>query len=266
MQKETTRKQCDNTMTIAERHKHILQTLERDGFVKVIDMANELDVTAVTIRKDLKVLEGKGLLYRTHGSASPSNPHMGDKNVSDKEKINPVQKDRIGARAAAMIDPNDSIIINSGSTICSFAKHIVPKGQLTVASASLMATLIMSERDGINILQLGGNYRRHSMSVFSNYTLGFLEDIACSKLFLGVDGVAADFGVTTSNLEEAALNKAMMNTALKTVVLCDSSKFGKKGFGKICNLDKIDTIVTDDGITDSMRQILEDAGIEVVIA
>ena len=81
-----------------------------------------------------------------------------------------------------------------------------------------------------------------------------------------MDGVAADFGVTTSNLEEAALNKAMMNTALKTVVLCDSSKFGKKGFGKICNLDKIDTIVTDDGITDSMRQILEDAGIEVVIA
>jgi DeoR family transcriptional regulator of aga operon len=93
-----------------------------------------------------------------------------------------------------------------------------------------------------------------------------LENITCSKVFLGVDGVDLDFGVTTSNVEEAELNKAMMGVALKTVVLCDSSKFGRKGFGKICGLDKIDVVVTDEGVSPSMIQLLEEQGIEVLVA
>ncbi|NDV78280.1 DeoR/GlpR family DNA-binding transcription regulator [Dysgonomonas sp. 511] len=252
-------------LSIAERHKYILEVLNKEGFIKVIDIAELLNVTTVTIRKDLKLLEQKGLLYRTHGSASPVNPHTGDRNVSEKEKINISEKKRIGIVAAQLIEENDSIIMNSGSTICTFAEQIKAKGQLMVVTASLKATLILCDQENINILQLGGNFRRRSMSVIGNYTLGFLNDITCSKLFLGVDGVDPDFGVTTSNLEEAELNKAMMGIALKTIVLCDSSKFGRKGFGKICNLDKIDTIITDAGISPSMAKAIEDAGIELII-
>jgi len=253
-------------LSIAERHRFILESLNKNGFIKVVDIATRLDVTKVTIRKDLKMLEEKGLLYRTHGSASPVNPHTGDRNVSEKEKINIPEKKSIGIVASQLIVENDSIIMNSGSTICAFAEQLEAKGTLMVVTASLKATLIMSEKGNINIFQLGGNYHKRSMSVIGNYTLGFLNNINCSRFFLGVDGVDPNFGVTTSTIEEAELNKAMMDISLKTIVLCDSTKFGKKGFGKICNLDKIDTIITDSGITASWTKIIEDAGIELIVA
>ncbi len=253
-------------LSIAERHKYILSTLQKEGFVKVVDIAKKLDVTTVTIRKDLKALEEKGLLYRTHGSASPFNPHITDRNVKEKEKIRIKEKQLIGMAAAGLIEEDDSIIINSGSTGCAFAERIVPKGNLTVVTSCIKVTSILSEKEGVNILQLGGTLHRSSMAVFGSYTLSFLENITCSKVFLGVDGVDPDFGVTTSNVEEAELNRAMMNVSLKTIVLCDSSKFGRKGFGKICNLDKIDVVVTDEGIPSTMRKLLEENGVEVIVA
>ncbi len=103
------------------------------------------------------------------------------------------------------------------------------------------------------------------MSVTGNYTLSFLEGITCSKLFLGVGGVDIDFGLTTSTVEEAELNKAMMSVALQTIVLCDSSKFGQKGFGRICSLDKIDIIITDSKISKSMAKMIEDEGVQLII-
>lgn len=253
-------------LSIAERHKYILNTLHKEGFVKVVDIAKKLDVTTVTVRKDLKALEEKGLLYRTHGSASPVNPHTADRNVKEKEKIRTKEKQLIGIFAARLIEEDDSIIINSGSTICAFAEQIEPKDRLTVVTSSIKATSILGEHEGINVSQLGGTLRRSSMSVIGSYTLSFLENITCSKVFLGVDGIDPDFGVTTSNIEEAELNRAMMSVSLKTIVLCDSSKFGRKGFGKICNLDKIDVVVTDEGISPSMCKLLEEHGVEVIVA
>ncbi|HMR20051.1 MAG TPA: DeoR/GlpR family DNA-binding transcription regulator [Sphingobacterium sp.] len=253
-------------LSIAERHKYILNALQKEGFVKVVDIAKKLDVTTVTVRKDLKALEEKGLLYRTHGSASPVNPHMADRHVKEKEKIRIKEKQLIGAFAAQLIEEDDSIIINSGSTTCAFAEQIEPKGSLTVVTASIKVTSILGEHERINVTQLGGMLRRSSMSTMGSYTLSFLENITCSKVFLGVDGIDLDFGVTTSNVEEAELNKAMMGVALKTIVLCDSSKFGRKGFGKICNLDKIGVIVTDEGISTSMQGLLEELGVEIIVA
>lgn len=253
-------------LSIAERHKYIIDTLNKEGFVKVADIASALNITMVTARKDLKQLEEKGLLYRTHGSASPANPHIGDRTVSEKEKIRVMEKASIGMAAARLIEENDSVIMNSGSTICAFAEKIDTESPLRIVTSSIKVSLILGEKKNINILQLGGRYRPRSMSVVGNYTLGILEKITCSKLFLGVDGVDAEFGVTTSNLEESELNIAMMNASLKTIVLCDSSKFGRKGFGKICNLDKIDIIVTDSGISGSMKKVLEENGIQLIIA
>lgn len=252
-------------ISIAERHKYILNILQKEGYVKVLDLAKQLDVTPVTVRKDLKMLEEKGLLYRTHGSASPVNPHPGDRTVSEKEKIKPEEKRKIGEAATRLLKSNDSIIINSGSTICAFAEQIEPIEGLTIVSASLKATMILGEKNFINLIQLGGIFRKRSTSVIGSYAQAFLKEITCSKLFLGVDGIDIDFGITTSNIEEAELNKAMMDVASKTIILADSSKFGRKGFGKICDIDKIDTIITDAGVSSSMVKKIEEQGIELMI-
>lgn len=247
------------------RHKYIMEVLEREGIVRVVDIAKELDVTTVTIRKDLKILEEKGLLYRTHGSASLLRPYITDENVTEKEKVNTSKKNRIGIEAAKMVEENDSIILNSGSTVLMFAEQIMPKGLLNVVTSSIKATLVLGDKPNVNIVQLGGHYRKRSISVTGNYTTSFLKDITCTKLFLGVGGIDVDYGVTTSNIEEVELNKAMMDAALRTIVLCDSSKFGQKGFGKICNIDKIDTIITDSGISNSMVKMIEDMGVNLIV-
>ena len=243
-------------LSIAERHKHILDKLNAQGFVKVLDIARELDVTPVTIRKDLKLLEEKKLLFRTHGSASPVNPHTADINIHIKERINSDAKRRIAHTAIRLLDPNDSIIVASGSTVYAFAEEITDDLNLTVVTASLNVSTLLNRFEHIHVIQLGGTLRKSSFSV--------IGDLAAQAF--GVDGIDLDFGLTTSNIDEARLNQRMIAASLRTIVLADSSKFGKRGFGKICTLDQVDVIITDSGISPSVAKSIEEAGIELIIA
>ena len=252
-------------ISIAERHKHILDCLARDGYVRVAEMAKELDVTTVTIRKDLKYLEEKKLLYRTHGSASPVNPQTQEVEVREKEKIHIDEKRRIAMAAAQLIEPDDSIIIASGSTVQMLGDFIQPQGHLTVVTSSLKTAVQLNSMDRVDVIQLGGNVRKNSLSVVGVYTSQFFEQITCSKLFLGVDGIDLDYGITNSNIEEALLNIKMIEASQRAIIMADSSKFGRRGFGRICNLDRIDVIITDSGITASVARAIEDAGIELII-
>ena len=252
-------------ISIAERHKHILDCLARDGYVRVAEMAKELDVTTVTIRKDLKYLEEKKLLYRTHGSASPVNPQTQEVEVREKEKIPIDEKRRIAMAAAQLIEPDDSIIIASGSTVQMLGDFIQPQGHLTVVTSSLKTAVQLNSMDRVDVIQLGGNVRKNSLSVVGVYTSQFFEQITCSKLFLGVDGIDLDYGITNSSIEEALLNIKMIEASQRTIIMADSSKFGRRGFGRICNLDRIDVIITDSGITASVARAIADAGIELII-
>ncbi|SHF90825.1 transcriptional regulator, DeoR family [Mariniphaga anaerophila] len=252
-------------LSIAERHKYILDMLNKNGFIKVSDISKELDVTPVTIRKDLKYLEEKKLLYRTHGSASPVNPHTADINLQEKEKMRTSEKKRIAMAACKLIEENDSIIIASGSTAHTFAQELNPKGNLTVVSASLKTSILLNNIPNIEVIQLGGIVRKNSFSVVGDFAAQPFNDLTCSKLFLGVDGIDFENGITNSNIEEAILNKKMMNAALRTIILSDSSKFGKRGFGRICPLDQVDTIITDSGIPQQTAIAIEEMGIELII-
>ena len=126
--------------SIAERHKYILESLAKNGFIKVNEIAKELEVTPVTIRKDLKHLEEKKLLYRTHGSASPVNPLTSDIDVHEKEKLRKEEKKRIATAAAKLIEENDSIIIASGSTVHTFSE-VMMKGRSPCFWRSVIITL-----------------------------------------------------------------------------------------------------------------------------
>ncbi|MDR2039777.1 MAG: DeoR/GlpR family DNA-binding transcription regulator [Bacteroidales bacterium] len=251
--------------SIAERHKYILDTLQKEGFVKVTDAANYLNVTTATIRNDLKFLEEKKLLFRTHGSASVINPHTIDLKLTEKEKIKINEKRKIARAAYNLIEKNDSIIVGAGSTVFALAEQIRPMDQLTVVTASLKVSILLNEFVNTQIIQLGGSLRKNSVSVIGDYTSRFFDDVTCSKVFLGVDGIDSEFGITNSNIEEAQLNKRMIDASLKSIILADSSKFGKRGFGRICSLDRVDVIVTDSGITDSMAGFIENAGIRLVV-
>ncbi|MGB5464335.1 MAG: DeoR/GlpR family DNA-binding transcription regulator [Aureibaculum sp.] len=248
-----------------KRHQIILEKLQKDQYLEVLDLCKILDVSAVTIRKDLRLLEEKGLLFRTHGGASLENPYINEKAINEKEKISVEEKKGIAQAAAELIDENDSIMLASGTTVQALAKYIKPKNKLTVITPSLYVGLYLINHKNIEILQLGGYIRQSSASVIGNYAVQILENVSCSKLFLGVDGIDLEYGLSTTNLEEAQLNKKMLTSAQKTIVLADSSKFGKKSFARICGLDQIDIIITDKGVPSPIIKKLEALGVKVKI-
>jgi len=252
--------------TLTERHQFILDKLQDSGHVNVQELSILMKVSDVTIRKDLKQLEDKNLLFRSHGGASKTNPYANDKPVAEKERLNADEKQTIAKAAAAMIGHNDSIIIASGTTMQALARAIHPQQRLTVITSALNVALELSHHQNVEVLQLGGQLRQSSSSVIGPYAEQILTDVSCSILFLGVDGIDLDTGITTTSLMEARLNQKMIEAAQVTIVLADSSKFGKRGLGKICTLDQIQHIITDSSISAEIVEFLEEKGISVTIA
>lgn len=254
------------TMTKEERHNAILEQLLKKAPILVSELAETLDVSLVTIRKDLTELENMGKLYRSHGKAIAINPFTINRTVNEKEKLAPEEKHAIGHEAAKLIEANDFIIIGSGTTVQAFARAIHPTESLTVVTASLQTALVLSQDKNIEVMQLGGTVRTSSQSVVGDYSEMLLNDCTASKVFLGVDGIDLDYGFTTTDLREAHLNKKMMQAAQKTIVITDSSKFGKRGFAKIGNIEDIDIVVTDTHVSDIDVKRLEEMGIRVIKA
>ena len=252
-------------LSIAERRKYILDSLNRHGFVRVADMAAEMNVTKATVRKDMEFLESRNLLYRTHGSASPVNPLVQDVSVHVKSAVNSEIKQKIAVEAAGLICPDDSVFIASGSTVYAFAERIRPVGHLNVVTPSLRVAMLMNESEETTVTVLGGVLYKKSLSVRGEYAAQGFENVICSKLFFGVDGIDLEHGITTSTIDEAKLTRKMMKASSQNIVLADSSKFGQRGFGRICALEDIDVIITDDRISEQMVAIVEEAGVDLII-
>jgi DeoR family transcriptional regulator of aga operon len=252
-----------NLNNLNERHEYILEILRKQGSVSVTSFASQLNVSEVTIRKDLSYLESLNLLYRAHGFAILINPYINDRHVNEKEKIFTDEKRAIGQYAASLITENDSIIIASGTTVLFFAREISTTSHLTVVTASVNVATVLSRNKNIEVLQLGGILRNSSVSVVGPFAEKMMQDFSCSKLFVGVDGIDTTFGLTTTNLLEANLNRIMMKSAQKVIVLADSSKFGLRGLSKICDVSEIDQIITDNKAPQKYIEKLNDIGIEV---
>jgi len=247
------------------RHQTILNTLAKEKHIEVLDLCKRLKVSAVTIRKDLKLLEEKGLLYRTHGGATLENPYIIERAVIEKAKISVEEKNDIAKTAAKLINENDSIIIASGTTVQTLSKFIKSKNNIKVITSSLYVVLNLIENENIEILQLGGYVRHSSASVIGHYAADLIDNISCNKLFLGVDGIDFDYGLSTTSLAEAQLNKKMITAAQQVIVLADSTKFGKKSFAKIGDIHEINQIITDSGISPADKAKLEAMGMIVTI-
>ncbi len=265
-EKGITKTKTDIMISIAERHKFIKDQLATKGFVKVLELAEALNVTGATIRKDLRILESHNVLYRTHGSASPVKPHVMDISITEKSNQNVDLKKKIALAAQEMIQPEDAIILASGSTVTAFAELLKPIDSINVVTPSLGIAVILNEKENVKVMMLGGVMYKNSLSVRGPYAEEGLKNISCSKLFIGCDGIDIETGITCATIEEARLTNTMMKASLKTIVLADSSKFGRRGFGKICDLEDIDIIITDNGIPQTLKDQIEELGIQIIIA
>lgn len=249
-----------------DRHAFILQKLQESGRVTIDELSELTRVSGVTIRKDLKMLEEKNLLFRTRGGGSMSNPYTMERPINEKESIHAREKELIARTALSIIGENDSIIIGSGTTVFALARMLHPSKRLTVITPAVKVTLELSQRPHVEVLQLGGLIRPNSSSVAGATAEQTLEEISCGVLFLGVDGIDLDFGLSITNLTEASLNKKMIEAAQVVAVLTDSTKFGKRGLGKVCDFDQVHYVVTDEGVSPHMVKQLEERGVKVIVA
>ncbi|MBQ8574361.1 MAG: DeoR/GlpR transcriptional regulator [Bacteroidales bacterium] len=252
--------------TIGQRRKYILDQIVKDGFVKVSDLAESLGVTQTTIRKDLNYLESQGVLQRAHGSAIPPSQQMMDLNLSAKKLINFEAKQKIAEKAASLIKSDDSILVASGSTISLFAEALKPKGRLNVVSISVNISAHLGDIPGITVMQVGGILYGNTLSVLGAEASKTIENLYCSKVFFGVDGIDLDYGLTCGTGEEASITQKMMQSSQTKIVLSDSSKVGQRGFARICEVGDIDILITDSGMPLETRQRIENMGVKLIIA
>ena len=251
--------------TLSERHLYIKEQLYRNGFVSVNDLAEQLDVTGATIRRDLRSMESEGLLRRNHGGASPIHEKVIELSLTDRNMLNQEEKRRIAAAAAALINEKDSLGVTSGSTVEAFVRILDLKGPTKVVTPSIRLGMLLSEKADVELRVLGGKVVPETLTVRDEYSIQGLRNVRCSKLFFSCDGFSVEDGVTSAFVEEAHLTECMMGIAQQRILLADSSKIGKCGFGRICGMEDVDTLVTDSGISELLKNKIENLGVEVIV-
>ncbi|MES3021711.1 MAG: transcriptional repressor AgaR [Pseudomonadota bacterium] len=249
-----------------QRREAILQRLTRHGGVKVAHLMNDFGVSAVTIRSDLRTLEARGMATRSHGGAILARAAGPEQSVLQKDAINHLQKERIGALAATLVRQGDNIIIDAGSTTICLARQLRLAQRVTVLTNALNVAWELAGAPGVELILAGGVLRKQSLSIQGGQAETTLQAYNFDKLFLGVDGFDLQFGITTHHEAEARLNNKMVERAKCVVVLADSSKFGRVSLHRIAQLDRIHTVVTDSGIGQRERDALARLGINLLIA
>jgi len=252
-----------NTRT---RRQQILQQLLANGSVQVADLVEQFQVSAVTIRADLGRLRAQGLATRTHGGATLLRPPPLERDIHERDGINLPLKEQIGRRAARLVCPGDNIIIDSGSTTAILARHLHGHHNVTVMTNGLNIAWELATAEGVTVLLTGGVLRKQSLSLQGSQAEASLNPYSFDTMFLGVDGLDLQFGLTTHDEAEAHLNHRMVERARRVVVLTDASKFGRISLHRIARLNQVHTIITDPGIHPGTREVLQRMGIEVIIA
>jgi len=243
----------------------IVEILNRDGRVLVGALAKQFRTSQVTIRKDLDILQTHGRIHRTHGGALPAQEGaLEDPSLREKEKLHRKEKLQIAAAAAGLVKEGQVVILDSGTTTTAIARALRKFKNLTVITN---AVNIAAELSGssLEVILTGGTLRKNSFSLVGPIAEETLHRLNADILFLGVDGLDVHYGLSTPNLLEAKVNRAMMDVARVTVAVCDSSKFGRRSLSSIAPLSAVHHLITDRGIPKPDLTALKKMGIQVTL-
>jgi DeoR family transcriptional regulator, fructose operon transcriptional repressor len=250
------------------RHLHILDRLQDDGTVRVDDLSRDLNVSEVTVRRDLDYLNSKGLLLRTHGGANAlprAKDLQEESGFSEKGTINVQEKERIGLRCAGLIQPDDIVFLNSGSTTLYFVRSLTDKKVRIVTNNAALIGARLDPR--VDVMYLGGEYREQSRSFVGEFAINAIRDIYSHHTVLGANGVSIERGLTTTVYQECAINQAMIeNTHGDVVVVADHTKLGRVSNFVSAPIEAVDILITDSQCPPEFQAELESRGVTVILA
>ncbi|MFD8351438.1 DeoR/GlpR family DNA-binding transcription regulator [Streptomyces coelicoflavus] len=253
-------------MYAPERQQEILRLARDGGRVDVVSLAEEFQVTAETIRRDLKALDRAGLLRRVHGGAIPAGRLDFEPGLAERESTAADEKDRIAKAALAELPFEGTLILDAGSTVARMAAAIPPESSLTVVTHSLPIAARLADHPGIQLHLVGGRVRHRTHAAVDAWALRAYGEIRADVAVLAVNGFSVEHGLTTPDLAEAAVKRAALTAARRVVLLADSSKYAQEHFARFGALSDVDLLITDNGLTPEDAGDLERAGTEVVRA
>lgn len=256
-------------MFAEERYVKIIELIKELGKITVAELSEIMEVSAVTIRRDLEKLEEQNLIMRTHGGAMPIGSGavaMGmEQSFSEKEVALVREKNDIAEAASLLVQEGEAILLTPGTTNMLLAKKLLQMKEITIVTNAVNIATYILDQSALDVVLLGGSMRKKSYATVGSIAEQSLKHIRVNKLFLGVDGIDLKEGLTTPNLSEANINRQMIDIAKEVVVVADHSKFGRVTFSKMASMNVIHTIVTDRQLSQHYIQQIREMGIHLIL-
>lgn len=249
----------------AERHHYITKLIRKRSIVTVAELSKALEVSDLTVRRDLHHLEKHGILERTHGGAVATRRQIGEGFYDYKNQVDQREKEAIGRASAELVENGDTLLVNAGSSTHQVLNHL-DRTDVLVITNSLNAVAALRGKN-VKLILTGGNYSPHSNSVSGSFAEMMLGQVYGSKAIIGVDGISCRYGITTANQQEADINRCFIaRTTGPKIVVASRSKFGVVSNFVSGSIKDIDIVVTDSGFDEAYRECIEAAGVKIVIA
>ncbi len=252
-------------MFAAERQETVLRRLTTAGRVDAANLAAELGVSGESIRKDLALLEERGLLRRVHGGAILLHELRSEPDIKDRTAFAD-EKQAIARLALDHVPAQASILLDAGSTTAALAALLPTDSSLFVCTNSLSIAAVLTDASAVTVQLLGGTLRRPSRAAVGPATISALQAINVDVAFLGANAVSGSRGLTTPDEYEGMTKRAMFAAARRRILLADHSKFGKESLHRYAELADLDLVVTDSSISDEALRAIDSAGVEIQIA
>ena len=255
-------------MYAEERYEAIAGLVRSQGRISVSEVAATFGVTTETVRRDLAHLERAGLLRRVHGGAvATTGLALTEVALDARDVAQAAQKDRI-AKAAVELVPGSggSLVLDAGTTTARLAGVLPTDRELLVITHAVPVAARLAGQPGISLQLIGGTVRGSTQAAVGPDTVAALTDLRADVVFVGTNALLPGFGLSTPNVEEAAVKRALVRAGRQVVVLADSSKLDRETLVRFAELSAVDVLVTDDGASDAAVQAVQADGVEVVIA
>jgi DeoR/GlpR family transcriptional regulator of sugar metabolism len=248
-----------------ERRTQILQIVRSAGRAKVNELSQLFNASAVTIRHDLNELHQRGLVMRSHGGAMLSDVVLRELPVLERLKAHSIEKQRIGVRAAALINDGETVILDSGTTTLEIARHLKKKQGLQVITNGVNIAAELLDARGVQTFIIGGTVRGESASISGRFSEEMFDQFSADKLFLSGAGCDVEFGVSGANLEETMVNRAMLRISREIILVADASKFSKRSMTRITPFAEIDTVISDTSMDEEIQVKLRALGCDLIL-
>jgi len=257
--------QAGDSMMAEERRQKILSLLQTEGRVLVSNLSKVFNVSQITIRKDLDSLHSRGLVQRSHGGAlPPTSSALFDPSLQEKQQLHAEEKQRIAEAAVKMVQEGSCVMLDSGTTTAAIAQALKKFSALTVITNSINIAAELASTN-LEVILTGGTLRKNSFSLVGPVAEDVLAEMHADVLFLGVDGFDPEIGLTTPNLLESRVNRAMISSATKIVAVCDSTKFYRRSLSRIVPVSALHHVITDHGVPQATVDALKKHNIGITL-